>query len=263
MLLFLRDFWIEKTIYEQMYDGHWRRRQQASFNAQVIDIGKKVKDGGFEVCVSDSRHFIDSILTKESIEAFGKEIACGIEDIRGCYITVDKFHYVYHFESKRFLMCIERFTYCGGECDTYGEPSDINEMCFLKSLIDSPLYMRFKPEELVMHRSAIEGMNDGERSYLMTILEQNNDLCGNECRLCKGYKGDGEKPGDLGPREGKIKRYNPFSDRPLDGNDTKADGEKIYIFDGIYIEKEGQGELRSKWLDLCSDSSEDEHNNLL
>ncbi|KAG5859048.1 hypothetical protein KMI_09g14760 [Encephalitozoon hellem] len=268
MLLFLRDFWIEKTIHEQIYDWHWRRRQQTSFNAQMIEIGKKRKDGGFEVCVSDSRHFIDSILTKESIEVFGKEIACGVEDIRGCYITVDKFHYGYRSESKRFFMCIESFTYCGGECDTYGEPCDINEACFLKSLASSPLYMRFRPEELVVHRASIEGMDEDRRSYLMMMLKQNNDFCGNGCYLCKScMKSDAESCSHR-PLEPKVKRYNPFGGRSLNDSNARegASSEKIYIFDGVYVEKESSGEgrnLEGKWLDLCSDSSEGEHDNLL
>ncbi|ADM12629.1 uncharacterized protein Eint_111300 [Encephalitozoon intestinalis ATCC 50506] len=271
MLLFLRDFWIEKTIYKQVYNTeHWKEEQQMSFHGQLTRIGRELKDGSFEVCVSDSRHFIGGVLAKESIEMFRREIACGIEDIQGCYITVDRFHYEYSFESKKFFLRIEKFTYCGGECDTYGDPADINEVHFLKTLSNSPLYMRPVCEELVIHRASIEDMCEGkEGAYLMEVLRQNNDICGDECRLCSGLK-KGDSQESYRPQKQKARRYNPFMERPEEDMDIEArrkEMKKIYLSDGVYVEKKADERdvsgPKNRYLDLCSDSEGEEHKDLL
>ncbi|CAD26051.1 hypothetical protein [Encephalitozoon cuniculi GB-M1] len=279
MLLFLRDFWIEKTIYEQVYNtaGRWKRKQKTSFNAQMIDVVKRRSDSSFEVCVSDSRHFIDAVLAREAIEEFGREVACGIEDVKGCYITVDEFYYEYSFASRRFFVWIEKFTYCGGECDTYGDPSDINEACFLRSLANSPLYMKPVPGELMVHKTAIGCVgSERERIGLMTVLEQNDDLCGDGCYLCRKLEAEGRESDGSGSREHgekqKTRRYNPFEERMHDGMNTavedgKMEIKRIYIFDGMYVEKEAEKkdrwESRGRYLDLCSDSEEEGRRDLL
>lgn len=246
MLLFLRDLWIEKTIHEQVYDvnGPWRRRQKTSFNGQMIEVLGRGEDGLFEVRVSDSRHFVDGILERGAVEAFAREIACEIDDVRGCYITVDEFHYRYDPCSRRFFMCVEKFTYCGGECDTYGDPTDINEVWFLRSLVGSALYAGFVACELVIHRSTIQDVCGEEGLLVMSLAEQNDDLCSDECAVCSGTADEGCK--EEKSKEGwRVKRYHPFVQMDVDGE--KGEGEQGRPWAGS----------ARKVMDFCSDSEDE------
>lgn len=187
MWLFLKDAWIESTSHRQLQKDPKTTRvvvkTRMPSHAQLTEILGQRSDRSFEVCISDSKHYIVGVLMRETVEDFYKEIDCEIRDIKGCYIVVDVFYYDFCCEHEKFLIYIEKFTYCGGECDTYGDPMDINRSPFLKSLAGSALYASPTLDDLFIHRSTVDSLVYQDHE-LRALIEQNHSFCSDRCSLC-------------------------------------------------------------------------------
>ncbi|KAM0671791.1 hypothetical protein OCOL_001233 [Ordospora colligata] len=221
MAVFLRDPWIEKSIGEQLrgWTGPVSVKQRMSFNAQMIDVYEKRSDGSISVCISDAKHFIAAVLSYEAVEEFNKDVACRIEDVKGCYVTVDMFWYEYCSERKMFFAFIREFTYCGGECDVWGEPTDTNSSEQLRSLHLSWIYLPFRTEELYIHRAAVHGLDE-----IATMTRSNDDFCGEQCERCLLLINHRHSRADAQCELVNIKEYAYVDDDIIDMNEQVHEG---------------------------------------
>lgn len=253
MSLFLKEPWIQRTIHSQLHVHREGNGAQPLAHAQLIEVMRQRGDRSFEICVSDSKHFIVGILTNETVEDFQKEIDCKVGDIRGCYIVVDRFHYDYSHELKKFIILIEKFTYCGGESDMYGDPLDINTSYILRNLASSPLYEPFSPDDLFIHRCNVGFIHKGGSvEEVEMLLHRSQLLCREQCQVCASRA----SPRDDGPRGAgdvavRTRRYHPIMERVVEssqqaqGSSGEREGvRRIYISEDMYIEKTDGGSSR-------------------
>lgn len=243
MSLFLCGAWIEETICKQLRQSSGTEgvaHIQVPSHAQITEVIRQRKDGSFEVCVSDSKHFIIGVLANDTVDDFHREIDCEIRDIKGCYIVVDKFYYDFCYELGKFLIYIQKFIYCGGECDTYGDPVDVNNLCFLRSLRESALYTPMVTNDLFIHRSAIEG------DLRYSVLNEQY-LCGKRCSICNRIL-EGQEIAESRDRKDSEDtmpfRYNP--------NESLDDA--YCSFDSM--NPESSGLISQHEVNLCLDSEE-------
>lgn len=239
MSLFLKEAWIERTSREQLVEG--AGRHLVASHAQITEIVQQRADGSFEVCVSDSRHFVLGVLTSEAVRVFGEEIDCEVRDIRGCYIVVNEFHYDFCYDRRKFLMHIGWFTYCGGECDTYGDPIDINRTYVLKSLAHSPLYTPFGWDDLFVHRAAAGGIGDLD----------GGGLCGMLCGCLERESLEREEHVDSEERMCVRTKYHPVAGRTYIAEDMYVESVADAVMSFGYSPGESGGGSKDL-LDLCS-----------
>ncbi|KAH9410672.1 hypothetical protein HK407_12g18040 [Ordospora pajunii] len=247
MVVFLRDPWIEKSINEQLHGwmGPMSVRQRMSFNAQMIDVYGKRSDGSINVCISDARRFIAAVLSCEAVAEFGKDVACSIEDVRGCYMTVDVFWYEYCSKRKMFVAFVQEFTYCGGECDVWGEPTDMNGSEQLRSIGMSWMYATFRADELYIHRAAVHGCDE-----IAKMLDSGDDYCGEQCERCWRFA-EGKRPGmegNTGCALGNSKAY---------AGTEQADKMHVDVeYADIHVKSRNDIALEKCFIDICSDSDD-------